>query len=100
MTDADLKNIILKVANDKFEVFVGKQADRNTYVLDSAAKPKGMTITSVEGPNQGKTFPAIYEIDGDTLRICYDLSGTKRPAKFETTAGTLLCLATYHRKKE
>jgi uncharacterized protein (TIGR03067 family) len=58
----------------------------------------GMTVTGTEGPNKGKTFPAIYEIEGDTLRICYDLSGEKRPTKFETVAGTKLYLVTY--KKE
>ena len=34
-----------------------------------------MTITGTEGPNRGKTFPAIYELKDDTLRICDDLSG-------------------------
>ena len=58
-----------------------------------------MTITGTEGPNQGKTFPAIYELKGDTLRICYDLSGAKRPTEFKSIAGTRLYLVTYNRKK-
>ena len=72
--------------------------DRGTYTLDSDAKPKGMTITGTEGPNRGKTFPAIYELNGDTLRICYDLSGAKRPTEFKTSAGTKLYLVTYNRQ--
>jgi uncharacterized protein (TIGR03067 family) len=59
-----------------------------------------MTITGTEGPNYGKTFPAIYELKGDTLRICYDLSGTKRPTEFKSVAGTRLYLVTYHRKSK
>ena len=43
---------------------------------------------------------AIYELNGDTLRICYDLSGSKRPTEFKTAAGTKLYLVTYNRKKE
>ena len=43
-----------------------------------------MTITGTEGPNHGRTFPAIYELKGDTLRICYDLSGAKRPTEFKS----------------
>ena len=70
--------------------FVGNEPDRGTYTLDATSKPKGMTITGTEGPNNGKTFPAIYELEGDTLRICYDLSGAKRPTKFATVAGTKL----------
>jgi uncharacterized protein (TIGR03067 family) len=58
-----------------------------------------MTIVGTKGPNTGKTFPCIYDIKGDTFRICYDLSGAKRPTEFKTAAGTKLYLVTYNRKK-
>ena len=100
MPEAVLKSISLKLDNGKYEVFVGDQPDKGTYTLDSTSKPKSMTITGTEGPNNGRTFPAIYELKGDTLRICYDLSGAKRPTEFKSIAGTRLYLVTYHRKKE
>lgn len=100
MGDEFLKITSLKMENGKYEVFVGDEPDRGTYTLDSAARPKGMTITGTDGPNHGRTFPAIYELKGDTLRICYDLSGAKRPSEFKTIAGTRLYLVTYHRKKD
>jgi len=100
MTDAVLKSISLKLDNGKYEVFVGGEPDRGTYTLDSATKPKSMTITGAAGPNRGKTFPAIYELKGDTLRICYDLAGAKRPIEFKSLAGTRLYLVTYNRKNE
>ncbi len=100
MPDAVLKSISLKLENGKYEVFVGTQPDRGTYTLDSATKPKSMTITGTEGPNLGKTFPAIYELKGDTLNVCYDLSGAKHPTAFKSIAGTMLYLVTYNRKKE
>ena len=93
-----LKSISLKMEDGKYEVFVGDKPDKGTYTLDSSTKPKSMTITGTAGPNSGKTFPAIYELKGDTLRICYDLAGTKRPTEFKTVAGTKLYLVTY--KKE
>jgi uncharacterized protein (TIGR03067 family) len=74
--------------------------DKGTCALDSSSKPKGLTITGVTGPNQGKTFPAIYALRGDTLQICYDLSGAKRPAEFKSIAGTQLFLVTYRREKK
>jgi uncharacterized protein (TIGR03067 family) len=100
MDDAVLKTISLKLENGKYLVYAGTEPDKGTYKLDATSKPKGMTITGTEGPNQGKTFPAIYELEGDTLRICYDLSGAKRPAEFKTSAGTKLYLVTYKRQKE
>jgi len=100
MTDAVLKSISLKLDNGKYEVFVGEHPDKGTYTLDVTSKPKSITVTGMEGPNKGKTFPAIYELKGDTLRICYDLSGAKRPTEFKSIAGTKLYLVTYNRKKE
>ena len=99
MTDAVLKTISLKLDNGKYEVSVAGAADKGTYSLDPTTKPKGMTVIGTEGPNNGKTFPAIYELNGDTLRICYDLSGAKRPTAFSSVAGSQLYLVTYERKK-
>jgi len=99
MPEALLKTISLNMDKGKYEVFVGQEPDRGTYALDSAAKPKGITVVGTEGPNKGKTFPAIYELNGDTLRICYDLSGAKRPAEFKSVARTKLYLVSYKRKK-
>ena len=98
MPDAVLKSISLKLTNGNYEVFVGTEPDRGTYSLDITSQPKGMSITGTEGPNRGKTFPAIYELKGNTLRICYDLSGAKRPVEFKTVAGTKLYLVTYQRQ--
>ena len=100
MTETVLKTISLKLDNGKYEVLVGGNPDKGTYTIDSTSKPKGMTITGTEGPNHGKTFPAIYELKGDTLRICYDLSGAKRPTEFKSVSGTRLYLVTYNRKKD
>jgi len=97
--DAILKTIVLKLEGDKYEVSVGGAIDKGTCKLDATAKPKGLILTGTDGPNKGKTFPCIYELSGDTLRVCYDLSGNKAPTEFKTVAGTQLYLATYERKK-
>jgi uncharacterized protein (TIGR03067 family) len=100
MTDAVLKSISLRLDNGQYEVFVADEPDRGTYTLDIATTPRGMTITGTAGPNSGKTFPAIYELKGNMLRICYDLSGAKRPTEFRSLAGTRLYLVTYNRTGE
>jgi len=58
-----------------------------------------MEVIGGEGPNKGKTFPCIYELDGKSLRICHDLSGRKRPTEFKTRKDTELYLITYQREK-
>jgi len=98
-----LEAITLTIDGTNYEVVVvtekGPSPDRGTLTFDLAANPKGMTITGVEGPNAGKSFPAIYELDGDSLRICYDLSGQQRPAEFKSAPATKLYLVTYQRVK-
>ena len=93
------KTIKLVVKGDKYTVTVGKEVDRGTVKLNPSAKPKALDITGTEGPNKGKTILAIYERDGDTLRICYDLSGKGRPTEFKTREGSPLFLVTYKREK-
>ena len=93
------KTIKLVVKDDKYTVTVGKEVDQGTVKLNPTAKPKEMDITGTDGPNKGKTILAIYERDGETLRVCYDLSGKNRPTEFKTREGTQLFLVAYKREK-
>ena len=93
------KTIKLVVKDDKYTVTVGKAVDQGTFKLNPTAKPKEMDITGTDGPNKGKTILAIYERDGDALRVCYDLSGKSRPTEFKSTEGTQRFLVAYQRKK-
>jgi uncharacterized protein (TIGR03067 family) len=97
--DEILKTMKLVMSDGKYTVNVGEQIDKGTVKLEPTMKPKAMDITGAEGPNKGKTFPAIYELTGDTLRICYDLSGTKRPTEFKSVKDTKLFLVRYKRAK-
>ena len=44
-------------------------------------------------------FAAGEADDAKALRVCYDLSGAKRPTEFKTITGTQLLLVVYNRKK-
>jgi uncharacterized protein (TIGR03067 family) len=95
-----LKSIKLVLKGDTYTVGAGEQTDRGTIKLDASKTPKAMDITGTEGPNKGKTFPAIYELSGDTLKVCYNLGGSDRPTEFKTKEGTQFFLATYKRAKK
>ena len=99
LPEAVVKSISLTLKGDEYTVKVGEAVDKGTVKLDAAAKPKAMDITGTDGPNKGKTILAIYERTGDTLRVCYDLSGKGRPTEFKTREGTRLFLVTYKREK-
>jgi uncharacterized protein (TIGR03067 family) len=93
------KAIRLVLAGNRYTVTTSEGADEGNVRLVPDEKPSAMDIAGTKGPNQGKTFPAIYELKDDTLKICYDLAGKQRPKTFETKAGTQLFLATYRRVK-
>lgn len=91
--------ITLVVKEGKYKVTAGKVVDEGTIKLNSAAQLKEMDITGTNGPIQGKTLLAIYELEGDTLRICYDLTGKSYPQGFATKDKPQLYMVTYQRKK-
>jgi uncharacterized protein (TIGR03067 family) len=90
--------IKLTLKKGEYEV-KAESLDKGTVTYDDKADPKAMDIKGVEGPNEGKTFLAIYELSGDKLKICYDLAGKARPTEFKTKPKTKLLLVTYERKK-
>lgn len=94
-----LKAMKLVLKDDGYTVTVGDQSDEGTVKLDPDKKPRAMDIKGTKGPNEGKTILAIYELKGDTLKVCYDLSGESRPSEFETKPKTKLFLVTYKREK-
>ena len=91
---------LLTIADGKYSVQVDKSIDKGTLKIDSAAKPKTMDIVGTDGPNKGKTMLAIYEVQKDALRICYDLQGKNRPTEFTTSKENPYLLIVYHRAKK
>ncbi len=96
--DQILQTMKLVLTDGKYTVTVGEHTDEGTVTLDPAKSPRAMDIKGTEGPNRGRTIPAIYELTGDTLRICYDLSGKARPTEFKSRPGTQLFLVEYKRQ--
>jgi len=96
LPDEGIKGTRLILTADRYEY----QNDRGDYKLYPAGEIKAMDIVGREGPNKGKSLLAIYELEGDQLKICYDLTGKTRPTKFKTAAGTREFLVTYQRAKD
>jgi uncharacterized protein (TIGR03067 family) len=93
------KSMKLVLKDTNYKVTVGERVDEGTVQLRPDKKPKAMDITGTKGPNKDRTMLAIYELDGDLLKVCYALKGNTRPTEFKTQAGTQLFLVTYKRSK-
>jgi uncharacterized protein (TIGR03067 family) len=53
--------------------------------LDPTAKPKRIDFHAGKDNN-----PGIYQLDGETLKICFTIEGQERPAEFKAGKGVIL----------
>jgi uncharacterized protein (TIGR03067 family) len=95
-----VKDFKLVLKGDKYEILSKGPKDEGTISVDPTKKPKTMSIKGVDGPNQGKTLLAIYEITDDLLRICYDLEGKSYPTEFSAPANSKRFYAVYRPAKD
>jgi uncharacterized protein (TIGR03067 family) len=71
--------------------------DSGEYLVNDAASPRSIDIVGRDGPNAGRSVFAIFELQGDRLTVCYDLSGEGRPDDMEPREDQLLLSITYER---
>ena len=82
---ADLfKGSRLIITGDKFASTEGEETLHGTFKVDVAKKPMTVDVTFNDGPDKGKTLQGIYELTGDTYKVCMGLPGKKRPTEFVT----------------
>jgi uncharacterized protein (TIGR03067 family) len=94
------KDSKLVIKGDKFTYKEGDAEYGGTFKVDVSKKPKTIDITFTAGPEKGKSFKGIYELDGDTYKVCLDPKGKDRPTKFETKKGTGVVLEVLKREKK
>src|SRR5690349_482191 len=58
--------------------------------IDAKKKPKTLDMTFLTGPEKGKKNLGIFEVKGDTWRLCLDMTGKSRPQAFASAANTAL----------
>lgn len=68
-----------------------------TIELNVSKNPRHLDMKFDAGPEKGNTNLGIYELDGDTWRICLATRGSVRPSTFASTAGSGFALETLTR---
>ena len=76
-------------AGDTFVVTLadGTTAIKGTFKVDPTQEPKAVDWTDTFGPDAGKTFLAIYILEGDRLVFCAAAAGHERPTEFRAGPG-------------
>lgn len=87
------------------QMVVGLRKDTNAHVLwayrlDSAQNPKtiDMVMRFHWYLGEQQTFPGIYSLEGDVLKICMSGPGDKRPTEFASKPGSTTVLWTLKRQ--
>jgi uncharacterized protein (TIGR03067 family) len=89
------------IGNDGvFVVVQGPKVTRGKFKLDPTQTPKRYEQTITHGPAKGRAFSCIYEIDGDTYKLCGSFRGGPPPAVFETKPGSGLIFQVLARTKQ
>jgi uncharacterized protein (TIGR03067 family) len=85
---------------DRLTLLVGDKVRRRGIVtLESSRKIKAINTWDQDGPYADQTVPGIYELEGDTLKLCFAHPGEERPKEFTTKSGTGFLFCVYTRQK-
>jgi uncharacterized protein (TIGR03067 family) len=94
------KNSRLIIKGDQFTWNDGTVAYKGTFKVDVSKKPKTIDITFTEGPEKGNTIVGIYELEGDTYKVCLNVINRKeRPKELASKAGSGYVLEVLKREK-
>jgi uncharacterized protein (TIGR03067 family) len=89
----------LTVKGDRYIVKVKDKTFEMLMAIDPTKTPKTIDMSYKEGPKQGQVHKGIYELEGDTFKICRGLNPEhERPIDFTTQPGTDLFVVTWKRE--
>jgi uncharacterized protein (TIGR03067 family) len=77
----------------------GKVVQAGTHKLDPTKKPARVDAVVTEGEDKGSTMLGIYELKGDTMKVCFDPQGKERPTSFTAKAGQFSAVIQREKKK-
>jgi uncharacterized protein (TIGR03067 family) len=92
-----VSSMVVSIHESSYKLTGGERDDHGTFTLDAQSSPYKMDITPEQGPDSGEKLPAIFEVNGDKMRVCYG-RGDNRPKAFETSSGSETLLINYTRK--
>jgi uncharacterized protein (TIGR03067 family) len=95
-------NLQLIFAGDKYtERIGGKVNEEGTIKIDTTKKPATIDLNIRTGNDKGKLQLGIFEVNGDTLKLCLAVPGEdKRPTAFASPEGTKAANVVFKRAKE
>lgn len=99
MPGAMLANSRIVIKGNRFTSTGMDALYTGTLELDMSTSPRQLNMKFDAGPEKGNTNPGIYELDGDTWKICLATRGAVRPLSFASTPGSGFALENAHSRR-
>lgn len=77
----------------------GKEISKGASSFDPMKTPKTLDFTPTEGAGKGDPLLGIYELGGDTRKMCFAPLGKGRPSDFVSVPGSEHICLTFERVK-
>jgi uncharacterized protein (TIGR03067 family) len=88
MSADDLKTVRLIVNGKEYTYARGTNFIKGTHKLDPSKKPRAIDAVRSSGADKGKTLKGIYELKGDSFKVCFAAPGKDRPKEFTAKKGS------------
>jgi uncharacterized protein (TIGR03067 family) len=79
-----LRDTRVSIKHDEFVMEIAGRKNVSTFKLDPSTSPKSIDLKAA-----GRTRPGIYDLQGDTLRICVSEAADSRPTVFDSQPGSV-----------
>lgn len=78
----------LLIDGDRFRTETPGANYDGVFNINVESQPHEIDIEFIEGPEAGNSNFGIFQLEGEQLELCLDLSGRPRPKEFRTSAGS------------
>ena len=101
LPDDDAQSLFRTVKGDSFSVSrFDRVVGQGTFTIDATKTPKTLDARPANAPAKAPPTLAIYEFDGERLKVCVAPPGQPRPADFACKAGSGHSLTVWEREKK
>ena len=99
VAEEKLQSAKLTIKGDKYTVTVKDTNHETVITLDPTKKPKTIDMVFTDGPNKDKIHRGIYELDGDTFKLCRAREpDDERPTEFASQPKSGIFVVTWKRQ--